>query len=77
TLSSWANSSVEEVASKWPGILFFHLYLVRRAEKAGFQTIALAVDIPMLVCRESDINNRFTLLPNLTFKNDSAENEVE
>ncbi|GER33620.1 peroxisomal (S)-2-hydroxy-acid oxidase [Striga asiatica] len=51
TLSSWATSSVEEVASTGPGIRFFQLYvykdrnvvaqLVRRAEKAGFKAIAL------------------------------------
>uniref|UniRef100_A0A8R7UPM1 FMN hydroxy acid dehydrogenase domain-containing protein n=1 Tax=Triticum urartu TaxID=4572 RepID=A0A8R7UPM1_TRIUA len=50
TLSSWATSSVEEVASTGPGIRFFQLYvykdrkvveqLVRRAEKAGFKAIA-------------------------------------
>uniref|UniRef100_A0A803N7N1 (S)-2-hydroxy-acid oxidase n=1 Tax=Chenopodium quinoa TaxID=63459 RepID=A0A803N7N1_CHEQI len=51
TLSSWATSSVEEVASTGPGIRFFQLYvykdrnvvaqLVRRAERAGFKAIAL------------------------------------
>nr|2CDH_0 Chain 0, ENOYL REDUCTASE [Thermomyces lanuginosus]2CDH_1 Chain 1, ENOYL REDUCTASE [Thermomyces lanuginosus]2CDH_2 Chain 2, ENOYL REDUCTASE [Thermomyces lanuginosus]2CDH_3 Chain 3, ENOYL REDUCTASE [Thermomyces lanuginosus]2CDH_Y Chain Y, ENOYL REDUCTASE [Thermomyces lanuginosus]2CDH_Z Chain Z, ENOYL REDUCTASE [Thermomyces lanuginosus] len=53
TLSSWATSSVEEVASTGPGIRFFQLYvykdrnvvaqLVRRAERAGFKAIALTV----------------------------------
>ncbi|KAH0904611.1 hypothetical protein HID58_044114 [Brassica napus] len=79
TLSSWATSSVEEVASTGPGIRFFQLYvyknrkvveqLVRRAEKAGFKAIALTVDTPRLGRRESDIKNRFTLPPNLTLKN--------
>ncbi|XP_075083193.1 glycolate oxidase isoform X2 [Nicotiana tabacum] len=68
TLSSWATSSVEEVASTGPGIRFFQLYvykdrnvvaqLVRRAERAGFKAIALTVDTP-----------RFTLPPFLTLKN--------
>ncbi|KAG8386523.1 hypothetical protein BUALT_Bualt03G0157300 [Buddleja alternifolia] len=79
TLSSWATSSVEEVASTGPGIRFFQLYvyknrnvvaqLVRRAEKAGFKAIALTVDTPRLGRREADIKNRFTLPPNLTLKN--------
>ncbi|EFJ29328.1 hypothetical protein SELMODRAFT_266585 [Selaginella moellendorffii] len=79
TLSSWATSSVEEVASTGPGIRFFQLYvykdrnvvaqLVRRAEKAGFKAIALTVDTPRLGRRESDIKNRFVLPGHLTLKN--------
>ncbi|PQQ20448.1 peroxisomal (S)-2-hydroxy-acid oxidase GLO1 isoform X1 [Prunus yedoensis var. nudiflora] len=79
TLSSWATSSVEEVASTGPGIRFFQLYvykdrsvvtqLVRRAERAGFKAIALTVDTPRLGRREADIKNRFVLPPNLTLKN--------
>jgi (S)-2-hydroxy-acid oxidase len=79
TLSSWATSSVEEVASTGPGIRFFQLYvlkdrnvvaqLVRRAEGAGFKAIALTVDTPRLGRREADIKNRFTLPPHLTLKN--------
>eukprot|EP00246_Nothoceros_aenigmaticus_P001472 TRINITY_DN1196_c0_g1_i3.p1 TRINITY_DN1196_c0_g1~~TRINITY_DN1196_c0_g1_i3.p1 ORF type:complete len:243 (+),score=35.17 TRINITY_DN1196_c0_g1_i3:184-912(+) len=79
TLSSWATSSVEEVASTGPGIRFFQLYvykdrnvvaqLVRRAERAGFKAIALTVDTPRLGRREADIKNRFSLPPHLTLKN--------
>ncbi|KAH7442234.1 hypothetical protein KP509_03G078000 [Ceratopteris richardii] len=79
TLSSWATSSVEEVASVGPGIRFFQLYvykdrsvvaqLVRRAERAGFKAIALTVDTPRLGRREADIKNRFVLPPHLTLKN--------
>ncbi|XP_057507057.1 glycolate oxidase 1-like [Actinidia eriantha] len=79
TLSSWATSSVEEIASTGPGIRFFQLYvykdrnvvaqLVRRAERAGFKAIALTVDTPRLGRREADIKNRFTLPPFLTLKN--------
>ncbi|KAM7267140.1 hypothetical protein ACFE04_009306 [Oxalis oulophora] len=79
TLSSWATSSVEEVASTGPGIRFFQLYvykdrnvvaqLVRRAEAAGFKAIALTVDTPRLGRRESDIKNRFNLPSHLTLKN--------
>uniref|UniRef100_A0A0R0IJK4 FMN hydroxy acid dehydrogenase domain-containing protein n=1 Tax=Glycine max TaxID=3847 RepID=A0A0R0IJK4_SOYBN len=43
--------------------------LVRRAERAGFQAIALTVDSPVLGRREADIKNRFTLPPNMVFKN--------
>lgn len=78
-LSSWATSSVEEVASTGPGLRFFQLYvykdrnvvaqLVRRAEAAGFKAIALTVDTPRLGRREADIKNRFTLPPHLTLKN--------
>ncbi|KAF9683731.1 hypothetical protein SADUNF_Sadunf04G0044800 [Salix dunnii] len=78
-LSSWATSSVEEVASTGPGVRFFQLYvlkdrnvvvqLVRRAERAGFKAIALTVDTPRLGRREADIKNRFTLPPHLTLKN--------
>ncbi|KAG6538964.1 hypothetical protein ZIOFF_004116 [Zingiber officinale] len=79
TLSSWATSSVEEVASTGPGIRFFQLYvykdrnvvaqLVRRAERAGFKAIALTVDTPRLGRREADIKNRFVLPPFLSLKN--------
>ncbi|XP_050231637.1 glycolate oxidase isoform X2 [Mercurialis annua] len=79
TLSSWATSSVEEVASTGPGIRFFQLYvyrnrnvvaqLVRRAERAGFKAIALTVDTPRLGRREADIKNRFVLPPHLSLKN--------
>ncbi|XP_040873563.1 peroxisomal (S)-2-hydroxy-acid oxidase GLO1-like isoform X3 [Glycine max] len=79
TLSSWATSSVEEVASTGPDIRFFQLYvfkdrnvaaqLVRRAERAGFKAIALTVDTPILGRREADIKNRFTLPSHLVLKN--------
>ncbi|XP_073024320.1 glycolate oxidase 1-like isoform X2 [Primulina eburnea] len=80
TLSSWATSSIEEVASTAPaGIRFFQLFvskdrsivtqLVKRAEKAGYKAIALTVDTPRLGRREADIKNRFILPDNLTLKN--------
>ncbi|XP_019103005.1 glycolate oxidase 1 isoform X2 [Beta vulgaris subsp. vulgaris] len=79
TLSSWATSSVEEVASTGHGIRFFQLYvmrdrnfvaqLVKRAEEAGFRAIVLTVDTPRLGRREDDIKNRFALPPHLTLKN--------
>lgn len=79
TLSSWATSNAEEVASTGPGIHFFQLYvlkdrnvvaqLVRRAERAGFRAIVLTVDTPRLGRREADIKNRFALPSYLTLKN--------
>ncbi|MED6219413.1 Lactoylglutathione lyase [Stylosanthes scabra] len=71
TVSTMATSSIEEVASTGPGILFFQLYvfqdrntvirLVKRAEKAGFKAIVLTVDRPVLGRKEDDIKNRFRL----------------
>ncbi|XP_074333486.1 glycolate oxidase-like isoform X2 [Apium graveolens] len=79
TLSSWGNSSIEEVASTGPGLRFFQLYvykdrnvvinLVKRAEKAGYKAIALTVDTPRLGRREADFKNRFNMPPHLTLKN--------
>ncbi|KAK9088362.1 hypothetical protein Scep_027444 [Stephania cephalantha] len=79
TLSSWATSSIEEVASTGAGIRFFQLsvykdrslvvQLVKRAEKAGFKAIVLTVDAPRLGRREADIKNKFALPKFLTFKN--------
>lgn len=79
TLSSWATSSVEEVASTGSAIRFFQLYvmkdrnvvaqLAQRAERAGFKAIVLTVDTPRLGRREADIKNRFALPPHLTLKN--------
>lgn len=58
-LSSWATTSVEDVAKAAPnGLRWFQLYvykdrkmteaLVRRAETAGFKALALTVDAPLL-----------------------------
>ncbi|KAJ6813861.1 peroxisomal (S)-2-hydroxy-acid oxidase GLO1 isoform X1 [Iris pallida] len=68
TLSSFATTSVEEVASTGPGTRFFQLYvlkdrnvvaqLVRGAEGAGFKAVVLTVDTPRLGRREADIKNR-------------------
>ncbi|KAK2384009.1 (S)-2-hydroxy-acid oxidase GLO1 [Trifolium repens] len=68
TLSSWATSSVEEVASTGPGIRFLQIYLfkdrnmatqlIRRAEKADFKAIVLTADSPVVGRKEADIKNR-------------------
>jgi len=79
-LSSWATTSLEDVAAHVPGLpKFFQLYvykdraiterLVRRAERAGFRAIALTVDTPQLGRREADIRNQFQLPPHLSLAN--------
>lgn len=78
TLSSYATSSLDEVASTGPGLRLFQLYaskdrygvtqLVRRAERAGFKAIALTVDTPRLGRREADIKNRFVVPSSVTLK---------
>ncbi|KAF3335428.1 peroxisomal (S)-2-hydroxy-acid oxidase GLO1-like protein [Carex littledalei] len=72
TLSSWATSSVEEVASIAPRIRFFHLIVYndrnvvaqlvrrRRAERAGFKAITLTVDTPRLGAAYPILRNGMT-----------------
>ncbi|GAU42277.1 hypothetical protein TSUD_81860, partial [Trifolium subterraneum] len=79
TLSSWATSSVEEVASTGPGIRFLQIYvfkdrnmtiqLITKAEKAGFKAIVLTADSPVVGRKEADTKNRFTLPSNMIMKN--------
>ncbi|KAI8001339.1 (S)-2-hydroxy-acid oxidase GLO2 [Camellia lanceoleosa] len=63
TLSSFATSSVEEVASTGPGIHFFQLYGWASRQLLSF------VDTPRLYQIEADIKNRFSLPSHLTLKN--------
>lgn len=76
-LSSWATSTIEEVAEASAlatgagGILWMQLYiyrdreltlsLVRRAEQAGYQAVFLTVDTPYLGRRWDDVRNQFKL----------------
>jgi 4-hydroxymandelate oxidase len=79
TLSTLANSSIEEVAAAATGPLWFQLYvykdrqitasLVQRAEAAGFKAIVFTVDSPLLGRRERDVKNRFHLPENLSVAN--------
>ncbi|XP_041273073.1 hydroxyacid oxidase 1 isoform X1 [Onychostruthus taczanowskii] len=77
-LSSWATSSIEEVAAAAPsGLRWLQLYaykerqvtasLVRRAERAGYRGIFLTVDTPYLGRRLADVRNRFRLPPHLRY----------
>ncbi|XP_072298186.1 2-Hydroxyacid oxidase 1 [Eucyclogobius newberryi] len=86
-LSSWATSTIEEVAEAGggpgaPGVLWMQLYiykdrelslsLVRRAEQAGYQAIFLTVDTPYLGRRWDDVRNQFKLPSHLSMSNFST-----
>lgn len=77
-LSSWATSSIEEVAKAAPaGLRWLQLYvykdraltesLVRRAERAGYRGIFVTVDTPYLGRRVADVRNKFQLPPHLRY----------
>jgi (S)-2-hydroxy-acid oxidase len=64
TLSSWSTTSLEEVSESCPGGLrWFQLYvykdrqvtldLIRRAERSGYQALAITADTPILGRREA------------------------
>ncbi|XP_055494923.1 hydroxyacid oxidase 1 [Leucoraja erinacea] len=79
-LSTWATSSIEEVAEAAPEAtrwLQLYIYkdrkvtasLVRRAEAAGYRGIFLTVDTPYLGKRLADVRNKFKLPPPLRMAN--------
>ncbi|GCC33195.1 2-Hydroxyacid oxidase 1 isoform X1 [Chiloscyllium punctatum] len=79
-LSTWATSSIEEVAEAVPSAtrwLQLYIYkdreltksLVRRAEKAGYCGVFLTVDTPYLGKRLADVRNKFKLPPHLRMAN--------
>ncbi|KAG6936618.1 hydroxyacid oxidase 1 [Chelydra serpentina] len=79
-LSSWATSTIEEVAQAAPdGLHWLQLYiykdrevtrsLVQRAERAGYKGIFVTVDTPLLGKRFDDVRNKFQLPPHLRMKN--------
>ncbi|XP_026207229.1 hydroxyacid oxidase 1 [Anabas testudineus] len=80
-LSSWATSSIEEVAGSG-AVLWMQLYiykdrgltlsLVRRAEEMGYKAIFVTVDTPYLGRRWDDMRNRFKLPPHLSMSNFST-----
>ncbi|XP_068135727.1 2-Hydroxyacid oxidase 1 [Hyperolius riggenbachi] len=83
-LSSWATSTIEEVAEAAPdSIRWMQLYiykdrnltksLVKRAERQGYKGIFLTVDTPYLGRRLDDVRNRFQLPPHLRMKNFDSE----
>ena len=77
TLSTMGTTSIEEVAAAAPaGRNWFQLYmwkdrdrsmaLVDRAEKAGFDTLLVTVDVPVAGARLRDTRNGMTIPPTLT-----------
>ena len=85
-LSSWATTSLEDVANAAPGGLrWFQLYiykdrnivldLVRRAEKCGYQAIAVTVDTPILGQRLEDVRNKFALPSHFSLANYKQDDE--
>jgi len=71
TLSTNATASIEEIADKAPGRLWFQLYvlydreftdgLVRRAAAAGYETLVVTVDLATGGKRERDSHNGFVV----------------
>jgi len=70
TLSTASNSTIEAVADKAGGDLWFQLYvihraiaekLVARAEAAGCSTLVLTVDVGVQGKRERDLRNGFSM----------------
>jgi len=84
TLSSWATTSIEEVAqANGSGLRWFQLYiyrdksvtmdLIRRAEHAGYRALVVTVDTPILGRRLADSRNKFNLPGHLKLANFSTQ----
>jgi len=77
--STLATCSIEAIAAAAQGPLWFQLYfykdrnatlaLIRRAEAAGCQALALTVDAQIWGRRERDVRNRFRLPKGLSMEN--------
>jgi L-lactate dehydrogenase (cytochrome) len=76
-LSTMGTTSIENVAAAAPGGRnWFQLYmwkdrdrslaLVQRAQKAGFESLVLTVDVPVAGARLRDVRNGLTIPPSLT-----------
>lgn len=71
TLSTASLTSIERIAAEAPGRLWFQLYmwpdrsmsheLVRRVQKAGFETLMVTVDTTVAPNRECNVRNGFML----------------
>ena len=71
TLSTASLTSIERIAAEAPGRLWFQLYmwpdrsmsheLVRRVQKAGFETLMVTVDTTVAPNREGNVRNGFML----------------
>lgn len=84
-LSSWATSTIEEVAGSG-GVLWMQLYiykdreltlsLVRRAEEMGYKAIFVTVDTPYLGRRWDDMRNHFKLPPHLRWETNTTSGKL-
>ena len=76
SLSTMANTSIEDVAAADNGPRWFQIYVWRdrallrgffdRCRKAKYDALCLTVDVPILGQRERDLRNGFTIPPRLT-----------
>ena len=76
TLSSAAHNTIEEVATRAGGRLWFQPYmlshrefvfgLIERARSAGYEALVVTVDLPVGGKRERDLRNQFALPFRLT-----------
>lgn len=79
TLSTSATTSIEEIADKAPGRLWFQAYilqdkqrlnaLIDRAEAAGYEGLVITVDLPVGGKRERDLLNGLSFPMKLGHKN--------
>jgi L-lactate dehydrogenase (cytochrome) len=84
-VSAMASYSVEDMAARAPGPLWFQLYvwrdrglvveLVDRARAAGCEALVLTVDVPAAAGRDRDRRNGFGIPPRLTLRS-AAEGAV-
>ena len=83
-LSSWATTSIEDVAqASGSGVRWFQLYicsdkeitasLVQRAEKAGYRALVVTIDTPMEGKKLSYLRNGFNLPSHLKIANFSSD----
>jgi (S)-mandelate dehydrogenase len=79
TLSTSATASIEEIADRAPGRLWFQAYilqdkarleeLVQRADAAGYEALMITVDLPVGGKRERDLGNGLGFPMKITPKN--------
>jgi isopentenyl diphosphate isomerase/L-lactate dehydrogenase-like FMN-dependent dehydrogenase len=75
TLSTMSSDSIEEVAGRSSGPLWFQLYLWRqrdlaerlvdRAQVAGYRALVVTVDVPVVGNRLRDLRNGFKMPPRI------------
>lgn len=79
TVSTASGFSLEQIADAANGPLWFQLYLwrdravvsnlVERAQRAGYTTLVLTVDVPQVAVRDRDIRNGMSVPPRITAQN--------